>query len=50
MRRLRAVGVAVSIAGLAAYGVGVLAPVTGRELSLPLVMVGLTLVSIGGEP
>jgi hypothetical protein len=48
MRRLRATGVLLSCAGFALYVAGVLAPVTGRELSLPVVMVGFTLVAVGG--
>jgi hypothetical protein len=49
MRRLRRVGLVLTLAGFAAYVAGVLAPVTGRELSLPVIMVGVTLVAVGGE-
>jgi hypothetical protein len=49
MAWLRVVGAVFTAVGLAAYLLGVGSPVTGRALSLPAVMVGLTLVAIGGE-
>ncbi len=49
MRRLRVAGLVLIAVGFAVYVAGVLAPLTGRELSLPVVMVGITLVAVGGE-
>lgn len=48
MERFRPVGVVLTLAGLAVYVAGVVAPFTGRSISLVGVMVGLTLVAIGG--
>lgn len=49
MERVRLLGAAVTLAGLAGYVAGVGAGYPGRSLTLPTVMVGLTLVAIGGE-
>jgi len=48
MKRLRAAGLVVTLAGLAGYLAGVSAAYPGRAFSIPVVMVGLTLVAIGG--
>lgn len=48
MRRLRAAGAALTLVGVAGYAAGVAAAFPGRSLSVPAVMVGLTLVAIGG--
>jgi len=50
MHRLRLLGLAITLAGLLAYAVGVLEPYAGRALSLTLVMVGLTVAAVGGGP
>jgi len=47
MNRTMAVGAALSVAGLAAYLVGVEVAYPGRSLSVTAVMVGLTLVATG---
>ncbi len=48
MNSLQAVGVALTVAGVAGYVVGVVAPYPGRGFSMAGVMVGLTFLSIGG--
>jgi hypothetical protein len=48
MQRTRAVGLALSGAGIAGYAVGAVTPYPGRALSLPAVMVGLALAAVGG--
>lgn len=49
MQRLRLAGAVVTVAGLGGYVAGTAAAYPGRSLSLTAVMVGLTLVAIGGE-
>jgi hypothetical protein len=48
MNRTLAVGLALTLAGLAGYVAGVVAPYPGRALSVVGVMVGVTLVAVGG--
>jgi len=48
MHRLRALGLALTVLGLGAYGVGVGVPYEGRAFSLTFVMVGLTVLTLGG--
>lgn len=48
MNNLQAVGIALTVAGVVGYTIGVLAPYPGRGFSLTGVMVGLTFLSIGG--
>lgn len=48
MDRVRAVGVALTVAAVTGYTVGVVAPYPGRAFSLSGVMVGLTLWAVGG--
>ena len=48
MNNLQAVGIALTVAGVVGYSIGVLAPYPGRGFSLTGVMVGLTFLSIGG--
>lgn len=48
MKRLRAVGALVTALGLAGYLVGASVAYTGRAFSVTAVMVGLTLLAIGG--
>ena len=48
MQRVRALGAAVTLLGLAGYLAGVGTAYPGRALSLPAVMVGLTILAIGG--
>jgi hypothetical protein len=47
MNRTLGAGIALSLAGLAAYAAGVWTPYPGRAFSVTAVMVGLTLVAIG---
>jgi hypothetical protein len=49
MDRVAAVGVALTVAGLVGYAIGVVAPYPGRSFSVTGVMVGLTLVAVGGD-
>lgn len=49
MNRIRVVGLALSAGGLVGYVLGVLAPYPGRGFTLTAVMVGITLVAIGGD-
>ncbi len=49
MERLRAVGAIVTALGLVAYIAGVTVAYTGRAFSVTAVMVGLTLLAIGGS-
>lgn len=49
MDRLRVGGGVLTLAGLAAYTAGVLTPYPGRGFSIAVVMVGLTMVAIGGS-
>ncbi|MFB6311644.1 MAG: hypothetical protein ABEH64_10760 [Salinirussus sp.] len=48
MNRLRLGGGLLTVAGLSAYGAGVLTVYPGRGLSLAVVMIGLALLAIGG--
>jgi hypothetical protein len=48
MHRLRALGVVLSVLALAGYGVGVFVAYPGRAFSIALLMVGMTLVVVGG--
>jgi hypothetical protein len=43
-----AAGIVLTVGGVVGYVVGVLAPYPGRGFSVAGVMVGLTLVSVGG--
>lgn len=47
MDRTTAAGLAITLAGLVGYVLGVLAPYPGRGFSLTGLMVGLTLVAVG---
>jgi len=49
MRRTRAAGLVLAGAGVAGYAVGVTVAYPGRALSLPAVMVGVTLAAVGGS-
>jgi len=49
MDRVRAVGIALVVAAVAGYLVGIRHAYPGRALSVTGVMVGLTLVAVGGE-
>jgi hypothetical protein len=49
MDRVVAAGVALTVLGLLGYVAGVLAPYPGRAFSVTGVMVGLTLVAVGGD-
>jgi len=49
MDRLRFLGVALVVAGLLGYVVGVVQAYPGRALSVTGVMVGITLVAVGGR-
>ncbi|MDZ7701037.1 MAG: hypothetical protein U5J98_02630 [Halobacteriales archaeon] len=46
MNRFAVLGVALIVAGLGAYVIGLLNPYTGRAFSITLVMVGITLIAI----
>ena len=48
MERVRALGLLLTAGGLAAYVAGTVVPYEGRAFSLTALMVGLTLVAIGG--
>jgi hypothetical protein len=48
MNHVQTVGAALTVAGLVGYAIGVLAPYPGRGFSLTGVMVGITLLSVGG--
>jgi hypothetical protein len=48
MDRVVAAGAILTIAGLVGYLIGVLAPYPGRGFSLSGIMVGLTLLAVGG--
>ena len=48
MHRLQRLGLALTLLGLGAYGVGVVVPFDGRAVSLTALMVGLTLLPLGG--
>jgi hypothetical protein len=48
MDRVRVLGAGLTLVGLAGYGAGTAIAYEGRALSLTAVMVGLTLVTIGG--
>jgi hypothetical protein len=49
MDRVVAAGIALTVLGLVGYVVGVVAAYPGRAFSVTGVMVGLTLVAVGGE-
>lgn len=49
MNRLRAVGVALVVAGVVGYVAGIVAPYPGRAFSITGVMVGVTLIGVGGR-
>jgi hypothetical protein len=49
MDRVVVAGVALTVLGLLGYVVGVFAPYPGRAFSVTGVMVGLTLVAVGGD-
>jgi hypothetical protein len=48
MHRVQALGTFFTVAGVVGYVVGVLAAYPGRAFSVAGVMVGITLISIGG--
>ncbi|WP_458189250.1 hypothetical protein [Haladaptatus sp. NG-WS-4] len=48
MRRTRNIGLVVTVLGLVGYLVGVAQPYPGRAFSITGIMVGITLVTIGG--
>ncbi|MFD1645211.1 hypothetical protein [Haloarchaeobius litoreus] len=47
MERTFVLGLALTVAGLVGYGVGVSTAYPGRELTLVGIMVGLTLTAVG---
>lgn len=47
MNAVFAVGLAVSLLGVAGYAAGVVVPYPGRAFSITAVMVGVTLVAVG---
>ena len=47
MRRTRTAGIALTVAAVAGYAVGVAAPYPGRSSTIVGVMVGVTLYAIG---
>ncbi|MFC5365639.1 hypothetical protein [Salinirubrum litoreum] len=49
MDRVVAAGIALTVLGLVGYVVGVVAAYPGRAFSVTGVMVGLTLVAVGGD-
>jgi hypothetical protein len=49
MDRVVVAGLALTVLGLVGYVVGVFAPYPGRAFSVTGVMVGLTLVAVGGD-
>ena len=49
MTRLRTVGAVLTVLSLGGYVAGIYVPYAGRALSVTAVMVGLTLVAIGGD-
>jgi hypothetical protein len=49
MDRVVVAGLALTVLGLLGYVAGVLAPYPGRAFSVTGVMVGLTLVAVGGD-
>ena len=49
MHRVRVIGIACSVLALAGYSVGVFVAYPGRSLSIALLMVGITLVVVGGS-
>jgi hypothetical protein len=49
MDRVVVAGVVLTVLGLVGYAAGVLAPYPGRAFSVTGVMVGLTLVAVGGD-
>jgi hypothetical protein len=49
MDRVVAAGIALTVLGLVGYVVGVVAVYPGRAFSVTGVMVGLTLVAVGGD-
>jgi hypothetical protein len=48
MERLRALGAVLSVLALAGYGLGIVVAYPGRALSITLLMVGVTLLVVGG--
>jgi hypothetical protein len=48
MNRVRVVGIVIVVVALAGYVVGVVEPYPGRAISLTGVMVGMTLIGVGG--
>lgn len=48
MNGTTAAGILLTLAGVAGYVIGVLAPYPGRGFSVAGVMVGITLLSVGG--
>jgi hypothetical protein len=48
MNHVQAIGTALTIAGVSGYVIGIFAAYPGRGFSLAGVMVGLTLLSVGG--
>lgn len=49
MNRTRLGGYALSALALVGYALGIVAPYTGRAFSITALMVGITLVAIGGD-
>jgi hypothetical protein len=50
MKAAAVAGALLTIVGLVAYVIGVVAPYPGRAFSLTAVMVGLTVLSVGRVP
>lgn len=48
MHHVQAAGIALTVAGLVGYVIGVLAAYPGRAFSVAGIMVGITLLSVGG--
>ncbi|MHB9287213.1 hypothetical protein ACKVMT_09250 [Halobacteriales archaeon Cl-PHB] len=49
MTRVRAAGTVLTVLALVGYAAGIYVPYAGRALTVTAVMVGLTLVGIGGD-
>lgn len=48
MQRIGLVGVACTLIGLIGYALAVVEPYPGRELTLILILVGVTMAAVGG--
>lgn len=48
MNRVLAAGGGLTVVGLVGYGLGVAQPYPGRALTVTIVMIGVSLVAVGG--